>query len=99
MLPPTSPTEVSMRRIRLAVVLALSLLIAPLAGEAQTPMKIPVVGALFAGSAPSAEELAKSKARSPFWREMTQLGWLEGKKRHLRTKMGRVARSDSRSSR
>ena len=50
--PPAILTEVPMRLIGLAVVLALSLILAPLAAKAQQPGKVYRVGLLAPGAAP-----------------------------------------------
>jgi len=62
-----------MRRIGLAVVLAVSLL-APLAAEGQPTGKVARIGILGIGAAPSAEEVA----RSPFRAALRDLGWIAG---------------------
>jgi putative tryptophan/tyrosine transport system substrate-binding protein len=65
------------RRTFLAIVGA-SLVAAPLAAEAQKPERLPRVGILNIGAAPSPQELAKSISTNPFWMSMRQLGWVEG---------------------
>src|SRR5262245_63734062 len=67
-----------MRRIRLAVVLALGLLLAPLATEAQKSEKMARVGILGIGPVPSPQDLAKSVSTNQFWMSMRQLGWVDG---------------------
>src|SRR5262249_61542439 len=52
--PPATPTEVRMRRIGLALVLAVSLLLAPLAAGAQQAPKIAQVGVLISSTPRSA---------------------------------------------
>src|SRR5215475_7587 len=63
-----------MRRIGLAVVFALSLVLAPNAGEAQQPNKIPRIGYLTAGSA-----LSASTRIEAFRQGLHALGYVEGK--------------------
>ena len=62
-----------MQRIGLAVVLAVSLTLAPLAGEAQQAGKMPRIGVL--GGDHSAQT-ARSKA---FREGLSELGYVEGK--------------------
>src|SRR2546425_4781484 len=64
-----------MRLIGLAVVLAVSLILAPLAGEAQQPTKIRQVGYLVL--APLSE--TPSPERAAFLAGLRELGWIEGK--------------------
>jgi len=66
-----------MRRIGLAIVLALGLALVPLA-EAQRSGQSARVGFLIFGPPPNAEELAKSISTSWFWKEMKDLGWIYG---------------------
>src|SRR5262245_54049535 len=61
-----------MRRIGLAAVFAVTL-IAPLAGEAQPPVKVRVLGILYPSS-PSPE----GWQRSPLRTQLRELGWVEG---------------------
>jgi putative ABC transport system substrate-binding protein len=51
------------------------LLAAPLAAKAQSPVRFPRIGILSAYSPPSEPGWAQ---RSPFWRAMHELGWIEG---------------------
>jgi putative ABC transport system substrate-binding protein len=67
-----------MPRIGLAVVLAVSLALAPLAAEGQQSEKMARVGILGIGPIPSPSELAKSVSTNPFWLSMKQLGWIDG---------------------
>jgi ABC-type uncharacterized transport system substrate-binding protein len=67
-----------MRLIGLAVVLTLSLTIAPLAAEAQKTVKHPRVGILSTVSPPSEPGWQQRSQRSPFWQAMRELGWIEG---------------------
>jgi ABC transporter substrate binding protein len=67
-----------MRRIGLAVLLAISLTLAPLVGEAQQPGKTARMGSLAVGPAPSPEELARLMSTNPFWQAMKNLGWVYG---------------------
>jgi putative ABC transport system substrate-binding protein len=66
---PTIRTEVLMRLIGLAVALAVSLTLAPLAAEAQQAGKIYRIGVLREGSDPLS---------TPFAGAMRELGWVEG---------------------
>jgi len=77
-----------MRRIRLAVVLALGLLLAPLATEAQKSEKMARVGILGIGPVPSPQDLAKSVSTNPFWRSMRQLGWVDGQNMIVERRFG-----------
>ena len=63
-----------MRRIGLAVVFALSFVLAPNAGEAQQPNKIPRIGYLTAGSA-----MSGSTRIEAFRQGLHALGYVEGK--------------------
>ncbi len=67
-----------MRLIGLAVILAGSILLAPLAAEAQKSEKMARVGILGIGPVPSPQDLAKSVSTNPFWMSMRQLGWVDG---------------------
>jgi hypothetical protein len=67
-----------MRLIGLAVVLAGSILLTPLAAEAQKSEKMARVGILGIGPVPSPQDLAKSVSTNPFWMSMRQLGWVDG---------------------
>jgi ABC-type uncharacterized transport system substrate-binding protein len=61
-------------RIGLLVTLALGLLLAPLAAEAQPPAKVPRIAFLAGGS-----RAADSLLLAAFWRQMKELGYIEGK--------------------
>ena len=63
-----------MRRIGLAVVLAVSLTLAPLAAEAQPPGKVYRMGYLYSGSATSSP-----RAPEAFREGLRELGWVEGR--------------------
>ena len=63
-----------MRRIGLAVILALSLALAPLAAEAQPPGKVYRMGYLYSGSATSSP-----RAPEAFREGLRELGWVEGR--------------------
>jgi len=63
------------RIIGLIAILALSLLVAPLAAHAQPTKKVPKVGVFSFGSPPSSPDWKK---RSVFLRELGTLGWIEG---------------------
>src|SRR4029453_4622719 len=67
-----------MRLIGVAVVLALSLTLAPLAVEAQPAGKTARMGSLVFGPAPSPEEQARLMSTSLFWQAMKDLGWVYG---------------------
>src|SRR5881628_1086442 len=62
-----------MRQIGLAVVLAVSLILAPLAAEAQ-PAKLPTIGFMGSGTA-----LAQSQWTAAFVQRLRELGWIEGR--------------------
>jgi len=64
-----------MRLIGLAVVLTVSLILAPFATEAQQPAKIPRLGYLVL--APLSE--TPSPERAAFLAGLRELGWIEGK--------------------
>src|SRR5215510_16395441 len=74
-LPPAIPTEVLMRWIGLAVVLVLSVALAPLVAEGQQPGKIPRIGYIVL--APLSE--TPSPERAAFLDGLRELGWIEGK--------------------
>src|SRR5712692_8838997 len=80
-----------MRVIGLAVALTVSLALAPLGGEAQKSEKMPHVGILGIGPAPSPQELAKSVATNPLWRSMRQLGWVDGQNMVVERRFGESA--------
>jgi putative tryptophan/tyrosine transport system substrate-binding protein len=67
-----------MRLIGLAVILSLTLLVAPLAVEAQKTVKDPRIGTLTVDSPPSEPGWQEQRSRSPFWQAMRELGWIEG---------------------
>src|SRR5437879_13076490 len=77
-----------MRLIGLAVVLAGSLALAPLAAEAQKSEKMARVGILGIGTAPSPQELAKSVSANPFWLSMKELGWVDGQNMVVERRFG-----------
>jgi putative ABC transport system substrate-binding protein len=56
------------------VMLTLSLLVAPLAAEAQSPTHVPRIGWLASGSPPS----ETNRQQSPFLQGLRELGWVEG---------------------
>jgi len=62
------------RTIGLLVILALGLLVAPLAAEAQPRANVPRIGWLSSGFPPSDADLQ----RSPFLQGLRELGWVEG---------------------
>src|SRR5262249_1588517 len=79
LLPVTLHPEVCVRRIGLAVVVAISLALTPLAAEAQQAGRVARVGFLNnSAPPPSNEELMKGIAANPFWTAMRELGWMEG---------------------
>jgi len=80
-----------MRLIGFAVVLALSLILAPLAAEARKSEKIVRVGILGIGPVPSPQELAKSVSTNPFWLSMRQLGWVDGQNMVVERRFGEAA--------
>ena len=63
---------------------ALALLAAPLAAEAQPTAKAPRVGILGFGRVPSPEEMAKS----PFIQAMREVGWVEGQNMVIERRYG-----------
>ncbi len=63
-----------MRLIGLAVILAVSLILAPLAVEAQQPGKVPRIGVLVVGSASS-----ESTRIEAFRQGLRELGYVEGR--------------------
>jgi len=66
-----------MRVIGLAVVLAVSLLLAPLAAGAQLAGKTARMGSLVFGPVESPEEQAR-RSTAPLWQAMRDLGWVVG---------------------
>ena len=80
-----------MRLIGLAVILSLSVVLAPLGGEAQKSEKMARVGILGIGPAPSPQELAKSVATNPLWLSMRQLGWVDGQNMVVERRFGESA--------
>jgi putative ABC transport system substrate-binding protein len=82
-----SPTA----KAAVVVVLVVGLLAAPLAAEAQKPEKMPRVGILGIGPAPSPQELAKSVSTNPFWLSMRQLGWVDGQNMLVERRFGETA--------
>src|SRR4029450_8142435 len=74
-LPPAILHEVSMRRIGLAVVLIVSLMVASLAVEAQQAGKVARIGILWAYSPPAASSFAQA-----FREGLGELGYGEGKR-------------------
>src|SRR5262249_53849272 len=69
--------QVPMRRIGLAVVLSITLML-PLVGGAQPAGKTARMGSLQLGPAPSPEELERRISTDPFWLAMKDLGWVFG---------------------
>jgi hypothetical protein len=63
-----------MRLIRLAVILTVGLALAPLAGEAQQPPRIPRIGVLWPYSPSVASSLAEA-----FRQGLRELGYVEGR--------------------
>jgi putative ABC transport system substrate-binding protein len=80
-----------MRLIGIAVVLSLSVVLAPLVAEAQKSEKMARVGILGIGPAPSPQELAKSVSTNPFWLSMRQLGWVDGQNMVVERRFGESA--------
>ena len=80
-----------MRLIGLAVVLAVSLVVAPLAADAQKSEKMARVGILNIGPVPSPQELAKSVSTNRFWLSMRQLGWVDGQNMIVERRFGESA--------
>ena len=77
-----------MRRIGLAVALALGLVLAPLGVEAQKSEKMARVGILGIGPVPSPQDLAMSVSTNPFWMSMRQLGWVDGQNMVVERRFG-----------
>jgi putative ABC transport system substrate-binding protein len=75
------------RRAFLGTVAA-GLLVAPLAVRAQQAERVARIGFLNNGAPPSAEELMKAIAASPFWRAMKELGWVEGQNMAVERRWG-----------
>ena len=73
------------------VILSLSVVLAPLGGEAQKSEKMARVGILGIGPAPSPQELAKSVATNPFSLSMRQLGWVDGENMVVERRFGESA--------
>ena len=67
-----------MRRIGLAVVLILSVPLAPFGAQGQQTGKTARIGILFVGPARTPEEQAAGALRGPFWPAMKDLGWVYG---------------------
>jgi len=67
------------------------LLAAPLIIEAQQAGRVARIGFLNNGAQPSAEELMKAIAASPFWRAMKELGWVEGQNIVVERRWGQSA--------
>src|SRR5438128_8190441 len=80
-----------MRLIGLAVVLAGSILLAPLAVEAQKSEKMVRVGILGLGPVPSPQDLATSVSTNQFWISMRQLGWVDGQNMVVERRFGESA--------
>jgi putative tryptophan/tyrosine transport system substrate-binding protein len=78
-------------RAALAVVLALTILTAPLAAQAQKSEKLAHVGILGLGPTPSPQELAKSVSTNPFWLSMRRLGWVDGQNMVVERRFGESA--------
>src|SRR5215470_5145235 len=78
-LPPAVSTEVHMRRIGLAVVLILSLILAPIAAEAQEAGKLYRIAFLSAGS-PRAPHLGvlRTALELAWIQALRDRGWVEG---------------------
>jgi putative ABC transport system substrate-binding protein len=70
---------------------ALALLAAPLAVEAQKSEKMARVGILGIGPTPSPQALAKSVSTNPFWLSMRQLGWVDGRNMVVERRFGESA--------
>ena len=64
------------------------LLAAPLTAEAHKSGKMPRVGILGLGPAPSPQELAKSVSTNPFWLAMRELGWVDGQNMIVERRFG-----------
>ena len=80
-----------MWRIGLAVVLAVSLILAPLVVEAQKSEKMARLGILGFGPVPSPQDLATSVSTNLFWISMKQLGWVDGQNMVVERRFGESA--------
>jgi putative ABC transport system substrate-binding protein len=60
------------------VPLILSLLVAPLAVDAQPTKKVPRIGMLSFYAPPASPDWQQRVQHSPFWQAMRELGWIEG---------------------
>jgi putative ABC transport system substrate-binding protein len=78
------------RRVFLGT-LAGGLLAAPLAAVGKEAAKTARVGILNVGPAPSPEQLAESRLRSPFWLALKELGWVYGQNIVAETRWGESA--------
>lgn len=74
-------------RAALAIALALGVLVAPLAAEAQQTRKVARVGFLAFGPSPSQEQIAQS----PFVAAMRERGWVEGQNLVIERRFGESA--------
>ena len=64
------------------------LLALPITAEAQKSARLPQVGILGLGPAPSPQELAKSVSTNPFWLAMRELGWVDGQNMIVERRFG-----------
>ena len=60
----------------------------PITAEAQKSARLPHVGILGLGPAPSPQELAKSVSTNPFWLAMRELGWVDGQNMIVERRFG-----------
>jgi hypothetical protein len=81
-----------MRRIGLAVVLALSLVLAPLAAEGQEPGKVYRIGVLW-NSAPNTP--VSQRNYQAFEQGLRERGWVEGQNTIMSGAMRKGGRNDS----
>jgi len=67
------------------------LLLAPRGAQGQKRERMPRVGILGIGPAPSPQELAKSVATNRFWISMRELGWVDGQNMIVERRFGESA--------
>src|SRR5439155_8100922 len=67
-------TVMRLNTVGFIVTLVLLTLWAPLAADAQQPVKVPLIGVLEMGFPPS----EAVRQQSPFWQKLRELGWQEG---------------------
>jgi putative ABC transport system substrate-binding protein len=78
-------------RRRFIALITGGLLLAPRGARGQKPEKMPRVGILGIGPAPTPAELAKSVASNRFWISMRELGWVDGQNMIVERRFGESA--------